>query len=263
MLKKLVNEEFILSIIVLNAVILFLVSFEHINKAYPILNYIDLGVSVVFILEMLAKIKLTSWKEYYKDSWNKLDLMINICILPSFFFFYTGQENLLFLTVLRLGRVFKFFKVLKFIPNIEHLLRGIQRAMRASVFVVFAFFVYMFIVAILSCFFYKNILPDYFGDPLLSLYSTFKIFTIEGWYEIPDLIAQNSTETVSFFSKIYFIFLLLTGGVCGLSLVNAIFVDELVADNNDALEKKVDSLQVENKVLNEKLDKILEKIDDK
>jgi len=52
-----------------------------------------------------------------------------------------------------------------------------------------------------------------------------------------------------------FIFILLTGGIFGLSLVNSIFVDAMVSDNNDELEKKIDDL-------NEKVSKLLEKSKD-
>jgi len=52
---------------------------------------------------------------------------------------------------------------------------------------------------------------------------------------------------------LYFIFVVLTGGIFGLSLVNSIFVDSMVSDNNDELEKKIDSLD-------SKIIKILTKI---
>lgn len=241
-MKLFLSDKFILKLILLNAIVLFLISFESILNRYFFLHYIDLIISFLFVIEMLYKIKVEGWKEYISDPWNKLDFFINITILPSFIMFFTTDVNFLFLTILRLGRVFKFLRFFKYIPNIEHLMRGIKRALKSSIFVIIAFFIYMFIISILSCFLYKGILPEHFQDPLVSLYSIFKIFTIEGWYEIPELIAQKSSAEIAFFSKIYFIFLLLTGGVCGLSLINAIFVDELVADNNDELEKKVDRI---------------------
>lgn len=45
--------------------------------------------------------------------------------------------------------------------------------------------------------------------------------------------------------------ILITGGIFGLSLVNSIFVDAMVQDNNDELEKKVD-------LLNKKIDRLLD-----
>ena len=139
---------------------------------------------------------------------------------------------------------------MKFIPKIEELLNGVQRALKASVFILIGFFLYIFIIGVLSFSLFKNLSPEYFTDPLTSLYSTFKIFTVEGWAEIPDSIIQNATGS-TFFIYLYFIFILLTGGIFGLSLVNSIFVDAMVSDNNDELEKKVDNLNL-------KLDKLLE-----
>jgi voltage-gated sodium channel len=80
-----------------------------------------------------------------------------------------------------------------------------------------------------------------------AMYSTFKVFTIEGWYEIPDKIAQTSTNFNAFAIKFYFVLVLIIGGILGLSLVNSIFVDSMVMDNNDDLERKVD-------LLNEKIE---------
>lgn len=241
-MKILINDRFILSLIIFNAIVLFLISFEKVLNNYFFLHYVDLIISFLFILEMIYKIKISSFKSYIKDNWNKLDFFINLTILPSLALFFVSEIDFLFLTILRLGRVFKFLRFFKYIPNIEHLMRGVKRAIKSSLFIIISFFIYLFIASILSCFLYKEILPEHFADPLKSFYSIFKIFTVEGWYEIPDLIAQKSNEYIAFFSKFYFIFLVLTGGFGGLCLINAIFVDELVADNTNDLEKKVDRI---------------------
>jgi voltage-gated sodium channel len=98
-------------------------------------------------------------------------------------------------------------------------------------------------MAVFSCYLFKDISPEYFGDPIKSFYSTFKVFTVEGWYEIPEKILKNSSDVVSFFGKAYFIIILMTGGILGLSLVNSIFVDAMVSDNNDDLIEKVEALE--------------------
>jgi voltage-gated sodium channel len=131
-----------------------------------------------------------------------------------------------------------------------HLLKGIQRAISDSVLVLIGFLIYNFIISIFSCYLFKHIAPEYFSDPIRSLYSIFRIFTVEGWYEIPDTIAASSSVTTAAFSKLFFVLVLLTGGIFGLSLVNSIFVDAMVRDNTDELEKKVD-------VLNKKIDTLL------
>ena len=191
---------------------------------------------------------------YFRDNWNKFDFAINLAILPSFSMLFIQEDSsLFFLTILRLIRIIKFFRFFKFIPNIEHIFVGIQRAMKASIFIIFSFFLYLFIVSIFSCFFFKEVSPEHFGDPLVALYSTFKIFTIEGWFELPELISKHYGEVASFFVKIYFIFLVLSGGVFGMSLINAIFVDEMVSDNNDEVLKEIG-------VLKNKIDEELKEI---
>jgi len=109
-----------------------------------------------------------------------------------------------------------------------------------------------FIIAVMSCSLYKDISPEYFGNPMTSFYSTFKIFTVEGWYDIPDKISAKSNNFIGGLTKLYFIFIMVTGGIIGLSLVNSIFVDAMVSDNNDELLEKVKSLE-------DKIDRLLEK----
>jgi voltage-gated sodium channel len=55
-------------------------------------------------------------------------------------------------------------------------------------------------------------------------------------------LTEHYSRIQSFFTYFYFIFIVLTGGIFGLSIVNSIFVDAMVSDNNDELEKKIDSI---------------------
>ena len=86
--------------------------------------------------------------------------------------------------------------------------------------------------------------PEYFGDPLISIYSLFKVFTVEGWFEIPDKLAERGISGgIVVLVRCYFIIAVIVGGILGLSLANAIFVDEMTADNTYRLEGMVENLQ--------------------
>jgi voltage-gated sodium channel len=78
---------------------------------------------------------------------------------------------------------------------------------------------------------------------------------VGGWYEIPDLIASRSSSLVEILSKLYFVGLLLGGGILGLSLVNSIFVDAMVSDNNEELERQVTRLSDKIDILTQKMEK--------
>jgi voltage-gated sodium channel len=129
------------------------------------------------------------------------------------------------------------------LPEADHILEGISRALKASIFVMIGFVIYIFITGLFSFYVFQKTGSVYFENPLSSLYSMFKVFTIEGWFEIPDDVTQNLSPVSAFFTNVYFIFIVMSGGIFGLSLVNSIFVDAMVSDNNDSLENKIQSLE--------------------
>ena len=87
---------------------------------------------------------------------------------------------------------------------------------------------------------------------LIALYSIFQIFTIEGWNEIPAAVVANAPDGSWFpgLARLFFVLVVLLGGIFGFSILNAVFVDEMVMDNNDLLEQKMDQL-------NKKVDQLL------
>jgi voltage-gated sodium channel len=240
------NDRFILLLISLNAAVIFLHGFEpEPTAAGLVLEAADHVLTLLFLVEVLVKLSHFGRKAYFQEAWNLFDFGLVLLAMPSLVIwaFDLDLVRLEFLLIFRVLRVFKFFRVLKFIPDLDHLMRGISRAARSSVIILMAFFIFNFIVAVLSFSFYGRIAPEFFGDPLISFYSTFKIFTVEGWYEVPDAIAERTSATLGLFTRVYFVVLLFGGGIFGLSLINSIFVDNMLSDNTDALEKQVDRLE--------------------
>jgi voltage-gated sodium channel len=247
------SDRFILSLIILNSFTIFGEGFKDFGK--NILYYITLVDSIItllFLVEATIKISHFGWKGYISSAWNKLDFTLVLLSMPSIILLilHSKMHGLSFLLIFRVFRVFKFFRLFKFIPGIDDLIKGVQRALKASIFALFGFFLLNFIFSILSCYLFKDLSPQYFGDPIRAMYSTFKVFTTEGWYEVPDKIAQTSTTFNAFAIKFYFVLVLIIGGILGLSLVNSIFVDSMVMDNNDDLERKID-------ILNQKIETLV------
>ena len=114
------------------------------------------------------------------------------------------------------------------------------------------FTVLMIVTSIITSALFGDITPELFGNPAKSIYSTFRLFSVEGWYDIPDLIAQRSSLGYAIFAKIYFCLLLFSGGIIGMSLINSIFVDAMVADNNYEVLDKLQEIE-------EKINKLSEK----
>ncbi len=257
MIKKLfLNNKFILGLILLNSVILFLSGYIATEGERITLNIADHTITVLFIIEMFVKFKEYGLSGYFHSRWNRFDFFLVILSLPALivFIFDLPIMNISFLLIFRNLRIFKSFRFFKFIPNIEHLASGVKKALKSSIFVIIGFSIYIFIIGMLSYYLFRESPSGYFKTPMLSLYSIFKIFTVEGWFEIPEQLILGCTKTVAFFTYLYFIFIVLTGGIFGLSLVNSIFVDSMLSDNNNEIEEKIDEMD-------SKINKILEKLD--
>jgi len=249
------NEYRILFLILINALLIFIQEF---NVNGSILDYIEPVFTILFLVEMLVKVKTYGFSKYIRNGWNRLDFILVVIAIPSLavvFYNDSAVQLNIFLT-LRAFRVFKFFRLVRFFPNVTQLMSSIQRALKASYIIVVGFFLLVFIVSLVTCSLYKSIAPEYFKNPLDSFYSIFRLFSVEGWYEIPDLIASRTSVPIAFMSKLYFIILLLGGGIIGLSLVNSIFVDAMVSDNNDALQEEVSLLSKKIGILTQKIEQL-------
>jgi voltage-gated sodium channel len=249
------NDYCILFLIILNAGIIFIQEFDIKSHAF---DYLEPAFTLLFLIELVFKIKDKGFLTYLADGWNKLDFLLIVISIPSLAAIFYGESAVqlnIFLT-LRAFRVFKFFRLIRFFPNVSGLITSVKRAIKASYIVLAGFFLLVFIVSVVTCSMYKNVAPEYFRDPLNSVYSIFRLFSVEGWYEIPDLIASRTTPFIAFLSKLYFAVLLLGGGILGLSLVNSIFVDAMVSDNTEELEKEVSRLSDKIETLTQKINEL-------
>ncbi len=241
MKKLFLTDKVLFTAILINGIIIALTLFPRFANNH-ILEYIDYGFIIFFLIEMIVKIHHYSWKGYWSSWGNRFDASLVLMSFPSILALFFPVPNLSILLLFRLFRLARLFRLLRFIPHMDKLARGIFRALKASVLVMLSLLIFNIFLAIFSCYMFQNTAPEYFGDPLISAYSIFQIFTLEGWYEIADAVIEHSGPVAAFMTRIYFILMVISGGIFGLSIANAVFVDEMTMDNNDDLEKKVDDL---------------------
>lgn len=240
------NERFILTAIMFNIIVLMLLSFAELKAYFYYFEYTDNILTVIFLFEVIFKVRAMGWRTYISSGWNQLDFIIVLLTTPSLLLYIFNFPDLTLLLVFRAIRVLKFFRFLKFVPDLDNILNGVGRALKSSIFVLLAFFLFNLVVALFNCYLFRDASPEHFGNVLRSSYTTFKMFTLEGWYEIPESITPNHSELYVFFTTLYFTIVVICGGIFGLSIVNAIFVDEMMSDNNQELEVRITRL--ENKI---------------
>lgn len=252
MLKNLfLDERKVMIAILVNTVVLFLLYFpQFAGNIY--LEVIDQLFILFFVTEALVKISVYKPRGYFANSWNRFDFTIIVLSLPALLVHIIPIPDTSLIILLRLFRLIRLIRFIRFIPNLTQVMAGLGRALQASVFVLLALVVINFLLALFTCHLYARIAPEYFGNPLVSAYSIFQMFTIEGWNDIPNLIASRTENTwIIGLTRVYFVIIVLVGGIFGMSLANAVFVDEMTIDNNRVLEDKIDVLQREIQELKE------------
>ena len=242
------NDNIMLVLVLINTGIIFVSGFA--SNQGEMLLILDSLFTLLFLFEAIVKIQVKGFRKYWSDSWNRFDFILVMIALPSCINIFgeviPGTSVLL---SLRTMRAFKAFRMLRFIPNIDNLLKGIRLAFKSTYIVAIGLIVLLLVFSIITTFLFGSVAPQYFGNPALSVYSIFRLFTIEGWYDMPEAIAINGGATMAFLARVYFSVLLFMGGIIGMSLVNSIFVDAMAADNNDEVLEKLEQLE-------EKLDRI-------
>jgi voltage-gated sodium channel len=250
---RLVSDRLVMAVIVLNATALVL--HEMAARGSPLRSlwfWVDYVCVVFFLVEALIKIRGRGWPSYWASGWNKFDFTVVVVSLPALLGPFFDVSQFAFILILRLGRLFRLFRVLRFIPNLDHLVTGIRRALRASIGVFLALLLINLILAVMATLLFRDLDPEHFGDPIASGYSIFQVFTVEGWNEIAERLESraadenpNKTKLLVAGTRVFFVAAVLIGGILGLSLANAVFVDQMIMDNTDDLELKIDGLTEE------------------
>ncbi|NJO00532.1 MAG: ion transporter [Bacteroidia bacterium] len=183
MYRIFLNERIIFPAIFVNLLVLFLLSFSSLQAYYPLLEYIDHLLTIFFLFEMIIKVRLLGWPVYIQSSWNRLDFVAVVLTVPSLILYFFQIPHFPLLHVFRSLRVIKFLRFLRFVPRFEFILEGLIRSLKASLLVLVAFFLYNTVVSLFNCYLFREVAPQHFGNALRSFYTTFRMFTLDGWNE--------------------------------------------------------------------------------
>lgn len=238
------NEKLILIVIIINSIAIFL---QESAVDWHFVDVVDVACTFIFIIESIVKIGNYGFRRYWSEVWNRMDFVLVVMSAPSVvaLFVPTTLENLSFLLVLRILRVFRFFRAVRVFPDFATIAKNFWLAIRQCLGIFFSYFVLIVTFALICCCFLKESAPEYFSTPLQSIYSIFRLCTGEGWYEMPDAIATVVPTFWAHAIRLFFCLLLIGGGIIGMSLINSIFVDAMVSDNNDDVKEQLTRVEKE------------------
>lgn len=157
-------------------------------------------------------------------------------------------------------RLISVIRVFKIVPNGSQVLSGLARAIKSSKAVLILLFCLLCFFSLIGFILFSSSVPEYFSTPLTSLNTVFEIFTIENWGALPDSIDKTTHPLLHASVNAFTIIVLVSGGFIAVSLANAVFVDELVSDNNDDIKREILELRRENREIKQPLTEINKKI---
>jgi voltage-gated sodium channel len=247
------NERNMLALIVLNGIVITLSYFPLLEHS-EVIHSLDRLFVLLFIIEACVKIATAGAQGYFARPWNQFDFVLTLLGAPSLLQGFIPVPDMSFWLVLRLFRVVRLVRLIHFVPHIDKILAGLGRALRASLLILGALAFMNYMLAMFACHFFRDTAPELFGNPFQAMYTMFQVFTVEGWNEIPAEVVAGMKQAdagatwihpsvMTALVQTFFATVLLFGGILGLSLANAVFVDEMTIDNTAGLELKVDALQ--------------------
>jgi len=214
-----------------------------------------------FCIEICVKIssyRQQNIQSYFKSSWNKIDFVSILLSLPSLgALFINDLEMFAGFMVLRSLRIFKLLRIIEYIPEGKRISIQLFKALKGVGFIMFIFFIYTTIISLVSLSLFKRFAPEYFNNAFESFYTIFKIFSGDGFSDVVKEIQSHSSALFTAFAKFYFVFIVFTGSILGLSLINSIFIDQMnqinkVGDSEEVkmlkeLKKELEELKINKK----------------
>lgn len=241
MKKLFLNEKFTLGVVLVNILIIFI---QECGLENIFMGTVDIICTILFFTEMVVKQRHKGFRTYWRDGWDILDGSVTLLSLPSLLVYFIPQFiNLKILVALRAMRVFKVFRTARHFPHLKETWSGFKLALRQSAAFLLAYFVIIVVIAMFNCALFSKTAPEYFDTPLDGIYAIFQMFTVEGWYEIPNAVVGGMHPIWMHIVRTYFCFLLIGGGIIGMSLINSIFVDAMMEDNNDEVLEKLSKIE--------------------
>ncbi len=247
------------------------------------LLFFDALFTLIFLIEIALKIYEAGSKFFFRegvethiswanlDKWNILDMVVVIASITSIFMLkdeYQLLSGMYAMIILRIVRLLKLVRLLRiFKKYLVDLWEGAKHAMIKSIPIIIVFGILLFFVGF--GFYWASdhfgIGREFFNDPITSVFSLFRLFTYDGWHDIPVKIAEECSKKdiwqgvwwIETAVRIGFCALVFAGGIVGVALLNSVFVDGMMLrDKSEA--DRVHRLNE----LDRKIEEISTKLDD-
>ncbi len=180
----------IIALIFLNALILAIEALPAMPFGYrDELLVLDDIILWVFVVELVLRL-IAHGRRFFTDPWSIFDVVV---VAISFSPAASG------FAALRAFRVFRVLRLISAFPRLRSVVRGLLRSIPGISSVAALLVLIIFVSAILGFNLFSELAPQYFGDLWVSMFTLFKIMTLEGWPDIADNVMAVYPHAWMFF----------------------------------------------------------------
>ena len=166
----------ILAVIVVNAVVLGLETYQGLDERYgDELSLVNDVCFVSFVVELLLRIGAYGRRpwEFFRDGWNIFDfIVIGVAFLPGV------RESS---TLLRLARLARVVRIVRLFPDLRVLLAGVWRSVPPLFAIALATGMLLFVYGMVGWTLFADELPDDWGNIGRSMLTLFVMLTLENF----------------------------------------------------------------------------------
>ena len=239
-LKKLLEsrrfEAVIIILIVINAITLGLETNPLVmQKAGPVLVWLDRLVLTVFTVEVLARIAVYRL-DFWRDPWRIFDLaIVVIALVPS------GGN----LSVVRALRILRVLRMISVVPSLRRVVGGLIAALPGMGSITMLLSLVFYVFAVMATTIYGATFPQWFGSLGASAYSLFQIMTLESWSM--GIVRPVMAEFA--YAWIFFIIFILCTSFTVLNLFIGIIVSAMQSEHEDEATAERDALRKDQQLI--------------
>jgi voltage-gated sodium channel len=228
-------QAFIFAVIVLNAIVLGLDTYEGINNEVGgLLLGINDACLGIFVVELAIRIAGYGRRpqDFFKEGWNVFDfVVIGAAFIPGL------RQNA---TLLRLVRLLRVVRLVSVLPELRVLIRGMVGALPpiGSMGVLALLFLYVY--GMLGWILFGDEIPERWGDIGQAMLTLFTVFTLEGWNDI-----LYEAQEVHPWSWTFFISFVLLASLLLINILIAIIINAMEEARQAEQREEVNRLKAE------------------
>ncbi len=255
-------NNFILSLILLSAVVIGLETYPSLaKKYYDVLSLIDRLIIALFTIEIALKIISYGKKPwvYFADSWNVFDfIIVAICLIPL--------NDTHYFAVFRMLRILRVLRMITVFPKLKLIISALLRSIPSMGYVIMLIGLLFYVYAIVGVFVFGATDPMHFGDLHHAFVTLFKVLTLEGWTDIMNVhifgeSVNENMQIISLWPFFYFASFILIGAMIILNLFIGVIMNSM-EESQKELSQELNEIKYKDKDTDELYKHIITRLDD-